>query len=243
MPPRNSAAALRDALRARWPLITAFAVAGALAVPLHPLATPAAAVVTGLVGALGLRVWRWSRLPERLRPGAPSGAAGRFLQDARWAGLGLLVGLLVLGVIRVALEPALPSLGTRIAAAGTLPVWRRLLVIYTAAVGEELLFRLLLLSALAALAARLLRAPGLVPNAAACWTANALAALAFAAAHLPAWMAAGPAAPGLMVTVVALNAAGALVFGYLFTTRGLVAAIWAHAGADGALLLLGPLTG
>jgi hypothetical protein len=32
------------------------------------------------------------------------------------------------------------------------------------------------------------------------------------------------------------------VSGYLFVTRGIIAAIWAHAGADIATQLVGPLT-
>jgi hypothetical protein len=46
----------------------------------------------------------------------------------------------------------------------------------------------------------------------------------------------------LALTVMTLNGLGGVVFGYVFVTRGIVAAMWAHAGADCAIMLIGPLT-
>jgi hypothetical protein len=42
--------------------------------------------------------------------------------------------------------------------------------------------------------------------------------------------------------VMTLNGLGGVVFGYVFVTRGIVAAIWTHAGGDCAIQLIGPLT-
>jgi membrane protease YdiL (CAAX protease family) len=155
---------------------------------------------------------------------------------------GLAVGLILLAVIRLVVEPHVPGAGARIAAAGQLPVWRRLIVIYTAAVAEELLFRLLLLSFLAGLMARISRSPGLVPGSKSAWLANVLSALAFAAVHLPAWSRVGTVSPGILLMVLALNGLGGLVFGYIFVKRGIGPAMWAHAGGDCAIQLIGPLT-
>lgn len=105
------------------------------------------------------------------------------------------------------------------------------------------LFRLVLLSLIAGLAARLMRAPSQMPVPAAFWVANVVSALVFAAAHLPSWSAAGSQGPWLAMSVLAFNSAGALVFGYVFATRGIVPAMLTHAGADCAIQLIGPLTG
>jgi membrane protease YdiL (CAAX protease family) len=199
------------------------------------------AVVAGLLGLAGLRVWRWSRLSS-LGVWDRSDARERFVRPAAWLGLGLVVGLLLLGVLRLLIEPAIPAAGARLAAAAAVPLWRRLIVIYVAAVSEEVLCRLLLLSFIASLVTRLLRRADRVPNRNTTWIAIALSALAFAAVHLPAWYAVGPLSVGLAVIVLALNGAGGAVFGYLFVTRGIIAAIWAHAGADIATQLVGPLT-
>jgi len=149
----------------------------------------------------------------------------------------------LLGVIRIVLQPALPSIGARIATAGTLPVWRRALIIYVAAVGEEVVFRLLLLSLFAGLTVRLRRLPGRAPTAAVAWIANGVSAAAFAAAHLPAWSGGASVSAGLAAAVLTLNATAGMVLGYVFWTRGIGAAMWTHAGADCAIQLLGPLTG
>lgn len=47
---------------------------------------------------------------------------------------------------------------------------------------------------------------------------------------------------GLSLMVLAMNGVGGLVLGYVFAARGIVAAMWAHAGADCAIQLIGPLT-
>lgn len=201
--------------------------------PLHPVTTAVSAGIAGGIGVLGPRVWRWSRLPQPIRPESH--------RPLWWVALGLVVGLLLLTAIRLVIEPVLPSIGARIAVAGTVPIWRRVLIIYVAAVGEELVFRLLLFSVIAGVLVRLRRS-ATEPTGADVWTANALSALAFAAVHLPAWSAGAATDAVLAVAVVTLNVLGALVLGYIFATRGIVAAIWTHAGADSAIQLIGPLT-
>ena len=220
--------------------VAACAIAGALAVPVNAVASPVSTLVAGLVGFLGLRLWNWSRLLGSLK----TDANHRFGRVA-WSvslGLGLLVGLLLLGVIRLAIEPVVPAAGARIAAAASLPIWRRLVIVYVAAVGEELVFRLVLLSIVAGLMVRLLNRAARVPSGGIIWASIGLSALAFAAVHLPAWSTVGPLSPGLAIMVMILNSLGGVVFGYVFVTRGIVAAIWVHAGADCAIQLIGPLT-
>lgn len=228
--------------RGKWTLVAACVIAGGLSVRPDTLGTLLAAAGAGLVGALGPRVWEWSRLPSFMRTHGEHDDAWRVLQPLRWLTLGLVVGLVLLAVIRVAIEPALPAIGIRIAAAGTLPLWRRVVIIYAAAVIEELIFRLLLFSATVGLAIRLSRRTTLVPTPGIVWAANAVSALAFAAVHLPSWSSASPASVGLTLSVLALNAVAGLVIGYVFATRGIAAAMWTHAGGDCAIQLLGPLS-
>jgi hypothetical protein len=56
-----------------WAFVTACAIAGALAVPVDAIASPVSTFVAGLIGFLGLRVWRWSGLPGLLKTEAPAG--------------------------------------------------------------------------------------------------------------------------------------------------------------------------
>jgi hypothetical protein len=221
--------------------VAACAIAGALAVPLHAVVTPVSALVAVLIGFLGLRIWRWSDLPIWMKP-EPPGQYELVVQRVVLLALGLIVGLLLLGVIRLAIEPVVPAAGARIAAASALPIWRRLVIIYVAAVGEEVVFRLLLLSVITGLTMRLFRRAASAPSRGVVSVANGLSAFAFAAVHLPAWNAAGPMSLGLAFMVLTLNGVAGVVFGYVFVRRGIVAAMWAHAGADCAIQLVGPLT-
>ncbi|MFN7986517.1 MAG: CPBP family glutamic-type intramembrane protease [Thermoanaerobaculia bacterium] len=218
----------------------ASAVAGALAVPPDLVATPASAALAALSAAAGLWLQRWSGL--RGDGSGPSSSGARMIAAARAFLSGALLGLVLLGAIRLVLEPSHPAAGARLAAAAAQPVWRRVAVIYVAAVGEEIAFRLVLVSALAGIGLRLAR--GAPPTARRRVTSGAVAlsAFAFAAAHLPAWHAGGHLDTGLVLLVLGLNGIGGAVFGALFVRRGLAAAIGAHAGADCVLLLLGPLT-
>ena len=226
----------------RAAFVTVCGLAGALALPLHPIVTPLAAAATGLLGLFGLRVWRWSGLTDAVR--AP-GARGllRVIRIPLWLGIGLAAGLVILLVLRLALEPSVPAIGARISAAGATALWMRAIIIYVAAVTEELVFRLLVLSVVAGVGARLLRTSGHSPTPAIAWAAIVVAALAFAAVHLPSWSSSMPLSAGLAASVLALNAAGGLLLGHVFVTRGITAAIWTHAGADCAIQIIGPMTG
>jgi membrane protease YdiL (CAAX protease family) len=153
------------------------------------------------------------------------------------------VGLVVLAAIRFAIEPIIPSIGTRIAAAGAVPIWRRASVIFVAAVGEEIVFRLLLLSAVAGVAIRLLPHGGRTRGIPVVWFANLTSAVAFGAAHVPAWLQVAPMEAGLLACVLILNAPGGIVFGYVCVSRGIGFAILAHAAADCVVQFVGPVTG
>jgi membrane protease YdiL (CAAX protease family) len=223
-----------------WPLAALCAAAGALAVPPHLAATPISAAIAVAGGLLGRHAAVWAGLP-RQDQGSAGRRLGKIVRAVAAAVSGLGVGLLSLAVMRLALAPTIPAIGARLEQAGARPLGQRAATVFVASVGEEVAFRLLLLSVLAGLLARLFRRPGGVPTRRVLGAANALAALAFGAAHLPAWGAAVALSPGIVLAVLALNGFGGLVFGHLFTRYGIAAAIWSHAGADAAIQLVGPL--
>ena len=225
-----------------WIFVLACALAGGLSIPPDPIATPLAAIVAGLLGLLGLRVWRWSGLPSLIASDAEPPKAGRLMRPVLFLTLGLLVGLTLLAMIRLVIEPRVPEIGLRIEAAGALPIWRRVAIIYVAAVVEELIFRVVLFSLIVGGAIRLSRRTARAPTPAIVWSANVVSALAFAAVHLPSWSGIASSV-ALPLAVIALNAAAGLVIGRVFATRGIAAAIWTHAGGDCAIQLIGPLTG
>jgi hypothetical protein len=123
-----------------------------------------------------------------------------------------------------------------------------LLASLTAGIGEEIAFRLFLLSLWALVLtwlARVLGGPGLRPATLA--TANVLAALAFAAGHLgSALMIAGVTSPAALpaaelIEMVVLNGGLGLLAGRAYLRHGLLAAAGVHFWADIVWHVLFPL--
>jgi membrane protease YdiL (CAAX protease family) len=153
------------------------------------------------------------------------------LREAVVAGtsLGIIVLLLYVFVFHVPLP--------QLAAITRVPLWKRVLFASAAAVEEELLFRLVLLSFLAWLLGTRWHQPDGRPRAGAGWLANLLAGAAFALAHVPT-----TPLTALTFTPRVLTAGMAsMLFGRLYWTRGLEAAIVAHFAADLMLLVVGPV--
>lgn len=164
----------------------------------------------------------------------------RALDPARRSRWGLAAGL---GVLAALLITALSLLGPQAADAhvtsATGWAWRGALASLYGATAEEIQTRLLLVSALVWLLARLNR------RVARPWmfaVAIVVAALLFGAGHLPAAISAGLAGtPLLVMRIIALNALAALVFGWLFWKYGLEHAMLAHFCADVILHVVVPL--
>lgn len=182
-------------------------------------------VFYGALGAIGILLSRKLELPGIYRQG--SGMRTLLLTPLL---LGLLSGLLLIGIDRAFAfsssrqgfpHPEFPA---------------SLIASATAGIGEEIIFRLFLLSFWLFLLRLALKRPGL--NNLTAWTANLIAALAFAAAHIPSTMfLLGARTPAeipvyLLAALVIMNTFLALVSGDQFLKSGLVAAVGVHFWAD-----------
>jgi hypothetical protein len=199
--------------------------------PLWQLALANLALVMVAYGAFAFAGdWLAGRagIPGALRSG---GSAAELWWRPMALGLGAGAALVIVDRVTAALSafPGFPHP----------PFPSSLLASLTAGIGEEIAFRLLVLSLWAALLTwlvRRLRRPGLLP--AALWTANVLAALAFAAGHLGSAVAlAGVHSPAdlpvaELVELTLLNGGLGLLAGRLFLRHGLPAAIGVHFWAD-----------
>jgi hypothetical protein len=221
-------------------------VTALLALPQPPPATVVALaiVVPAVVVLLGLRIGRTCGLGAPLieavlYPSLPSRSLGPPLVIAALAGAGLGAGVLL--ALRFGLAAAVPQLTARLASEAGVAAWKRWLIAFDSAVLEEMMFRLLLVTGLVVLArhaATVSSGPG--PR----WTLAlpvVIVAGGFAAAHLRPWLAVASPTPALVGGVLLLNAAGGLVFGWLYVTRGIEAAMVAHFVADVLLHVPGPV--
>lgn len=147
---------------------------------------------------------------------------------------GLLSGVAI-GIVVVALEafvffPYLPP-PLQAMDAGSIPLWKRLLVgIFYGGVVEELFCRFFLLSLFVWLLGFVMRSTDRHPSVRAFWIANVLAASLFALGHLPATSTTVPLTALLVIRALLLNGLVGLTCGYLLWRRGLEAAMFGHMG-------------
>jgi membrane protease YdiL (CAAX protease family) len=192
-----------------------------------------AAIVGGL--ALGKRVGLGAPELEAWRAGAIRPGLGRRLAAA--AVIGLITGLVLIAVDALVL---LPRTGVDLALwTADIPLWKRLLAgLFYGGIVEELLVRLFLVTALVWALGKVWRTSEGRPAPGAVWTAIVMATLLFALGHLPMASRLGDLTPWLVVRVLVLNGIAGMVYGWLYTRRGLEAAMAAHAATHIPLQVL-----
>lgn len=113
------------------------------------------------------------------------------------------------------------------------PAWQGFLASFYGGIAEELALRLFLMSCLAWLGSFIIKPANGKARGGVLWIANLLAAIAFAAGHLPAAAAVFPVMTTLVVIrIIVLNSLGGIIFGWLYQTRGLESAMLGHFSAD-----------
>ena len=139
------------------------------------------------------------------------------------AGLGAAVLVVAFDVTFAAHLPVVET--------GEVSLATRYLASIYGAVNEELMLRFGLLTLVVWAASKIMRATNEVPTRV-LWAATVIAAVAFGASHLPAMATLVELTPLVVLRTVGLNALMGTVFGWLYWSRGLGAAIIAHLAAD-----------
>ncbi|MDC0743716.1 CPBP family intramembrane glutamic endopeptidase [Polyangium mundeleinium] len=153
----------------------------------------------------------------------------RFRSQLRIAvGLGILAALVVLALDHF-LRPTLAETGGKdLRILQKQPAWATIAAVLYGGMNEELLTRWGLATFLAWAIGKIRKAPG-SPTRGVMWTAVVLAALVFAAGHLPAVIAMGIPLSGPMIArTLVLNAFAGVIFGWLYFRRSLESAMLAH---------------
>jgi membrane protease YdiL (CAAX protease family) len=191
-------------------------------------------VLYGVAGIIGLWLGHKAGLPGVFRPEAGWRS---------WLWMPMLLGLLV-GLLMIVGDRFFATLGSwQGFAHPTFPM--SLIASAIAGIGEEIVFRGFVMGLFAFLLRRIPRRSS--PASAALWIANIIAALAFAAGHLPVSMVLlnvqSPLdlPPALLADLVVLNGLVALVAGERYMRDGLVAAMGVHFWADIVWHVIWPL--
>jgi membrane protease YdiL (CAAX protease family) len=220
---------------------------------LLPLQWAVTVVLYGILAAIGLfiagRIGLGLPFLDSWLAGKPDwGLVRRFILPAIVAGVLAGSAILVLDqfVFGPPLRAELKQLPSSVSAAASLltgpPAWQGFLASFYGGVTEEILLRLFVLSLLAWLGRFVNRTAAGRPGLAALWVANILAAILFGLGHLPATAAAGLPIDALVITrAIVLNGLAGLVFGWLYWTFGLEAAMVSHFSGDIVLHVIAPL--
>ena len=195
------------------------------------------ALIVAGVGSLGLRYG------PKVGLGAPDLVAvfetGPARQPPPWRSMGIggLWGLAG-GCALTAIAAVLPE------PRSTLEIvppawWKAILASASAGVNEEIVFRLGIMTLVVA-AVRRFAFKGVAATAP-YWIGNGVASLLFGMLHLPqAFRVAPEGGPLIVVSVVGLNAAVGILFGWIYWKRGLVAAMASHFATDLILHVVAP---
>jgi len=204
------------------------AVCFALPQPPNPLHVAIGSAVGALLVVIGFSA------AARCRTVPVHSAKQRTKLAALAASAGAALGFVLLMAL-VFLANHEPALRARFAGRLSEPTWRPWALSFESSILEEVAFRLFAMSVVAWLLSRLLG------DSRATWfTALAVSALLFGLAHIPAWLAATHATPGLVGGVLLLNGAGGLLLGWIFWRGGLPYAIICHLFGDAVVQGLGP---
>lgn len=155
---------------------------------------------------------------------------------------GVLVCVAVVIIQKYVFDPWLSAEFKEKLPHGNVSKWKWFLASFYGGISEETIMRLFLLSLLAWLGRFVNRTPDGHPGLWALWTANIVAAALFGLGHLPAFVTIGVPIDAVVVArAIVLNGLGGVVFGWLYWTYGLEAAIVAHFSGDFTLHVLWPL--
>lgn len=144
------------------------------------------------------------------------------------AGLGILAGLLI-----ILLSLPFPDLSVMFLKSETsVALWKGFLASFYGGIGEEVFFRLFLMTFFVWLLSKVLRSGEALRNKGLVWSSIILTAVLFGLGHLGITGDLTAITPAVILRAVLLNGVGGVIFGWLYWRRGLESAIIAHFSAD-----------
>ncbi|MBI5460283.1 CPBP family intramembrane glutamic endopeptidase [Methanobacterium sp.] len=157
--------------------------------------------------------------------------------------LGISVGLGVLAGILIILFSFLFTSASSVlqGAELTVPLWKSFLASFYGGIGEEILFRLFVMTVIVWIFYKIKKTPEGKPTTIGISLAIIITAILFGIGHLPITGSIIAITPLVIVRAIVLNGIGAIIFGWLYWKKGLESAMISHFSADIVLHVLFPL--
>lgn len=157
--------------------------------------------------------------------------------------LGISVGLGVLAGILIILFSFLFTSASSVlqGAELTVPLWKSFLASFYGGIGEEILFRLFVMTVIVWIFYKIKKTPEGKPTTIGISLAIIITAILFGIGHLPITGSIIAITPLVIARAIVLNGIGAIIFGWLYWKKGLESAMISHFSADIVLHVLFPL--
>ena len=157
--------------------------------------------------------------------------------------LGISVGLGVLAGVLIILSSFLFTSASTIlqGAELTVPLWKSFLASFYGGIGEEILFRLFVMTVIVWVFYKIKKTPEGKPTTIGIWLAIIITAILFGVGHLPITSSIITITPMVIARAIVLNGIGAIIFGWLYWKKGLESAMISHFSADIVLHVMFPL--
>jgi len=152
-------------------------------------------------------------------------------------GLGVLAGILIILVSFLFTSASSVLQGAEL----SVPLWKSFLASFYGGIGEEILFRLFVMTVIVWIFYKIKKTPEGKPTTVGIWLAIIITAILFGVGHLPITGSITAITPLVIARAIVLNGIGAIIFGWLYWKKGLESAMISHFSADIVLHVLFPL--
>lgn len=152
-------------------------------------------------------------------------------------GLGVLVGVLIILSSFLFTSASTILQGAEL----TVPLWKSFLASFYGGIGEEILFRLFVMTVIVWVFYKIKKTPEGKPTTIGIWLAIIITAILFGVGHLPITSSIITITPMVIARAIVLNGIGAIIFGWLYWKKGLESAMISHFSADIVLHVMFPL--
>jgi membrane protease YdiL (CAAX protease family) len=169
---------------------------------------------------------------------------GKEIGDYLKSILGISIGMGLLAGILIVLLSFLftPVAGTFQNVEMSVPLWKGFLASFYGGIGEEILFRLFVMTVIVWIFFKIKKTAEGKPTNIGVWLAIIITAVLFGIGHLPITSSITAITPLVVARAIILNGIGAIIFGWLYWKKGLESAMIAHFSADIVLHVIFPLT-